>query len=125
MDALAASLGEGDVIAFSEDQTWYEGYLVLQLRERLPGRVVRGVVGDPQGSYEWLGAARSFVYVSTDDAAQWPTRERVEALLRQHHYEPESLPPIAEAVEGARGRFELIAHWPMHEGVQLWAWSER
>lgn len=125
VDALAASLGEGDIIAFSEDQTWYEGYLVLQLRERLPGRIVRGVVGDPQGSYEWLGVATNFVYVAADDGARWPTEERLDALLRQHHYDPDSLPPVAEAVAEAGGRFEMVEHWPLQDGVQLWVWRER
>ena len=40
-----------EVIVFSEDQRWYEGFVVLQLREYLNGHV-RGITADPTGIWE-------------------------------------------------------------------------
>lgn len=121
LDALASAVGAGDVIVFSEDQTWFEGFLVLQLRERLPGRRVRGVITDPQGSYEWVGVAGAVVTVGPLEGPAWPTTARLEAALAQHHYALEELPPVVDSLVQARERFGEVARWEL-EGVRVSVW---
>ncbi|MCB9765324.1 MAG: hypothetical protein H6739_36455 [Alphaproteobacteria bacterium] len=121
VDALAASLPPGEVIVFSEDQTWFEGFLVLQLRERRGGGV-RGVIGDPQGTFEWFNTARGFIYVSADGTPGWPSEARLEALMEQHHYSLEALPPVIETVRSGRDRYHMVAWWPLEGGGRVSAW---
>ena len=123
IDALAEALPPGEVLVFSEDQTWFEGFLILQLRERRPEQRVRGLLGDPQGVYEWFDRGQSFVHVESRIGADpWPRRERMEAALEQHHYELSELPPVLEEIEGGREDFALMAWWPLEHGgrVSLW-----
>jgi hypothetical protein len=122
LDDLAASLGGGEVITFSEDPVWAEIYLNLQLRERLPGQAVRGVLTDPQGAFEWLGVAEAFVWVSVNEGGDWPGLGRIESALVEQHYQLSELPPVAEAVSEARGHFQLVAWWPLQGGGRVRAY---
>ncbi|MCB9745262.1 MAG: glycosyltransferase family 39 protein [Alphaproteobacteria bacterium] len=122
VDALAASLGRSDVVVFSEDSDWYEGYLVLQLRERLPGARIKSVVGDPQGSYEWMGVAHAFVMVGEGGAPRWPSEAHLAEALVRNHYSLSELPPVVDAVLEVRGRFQLVAWWPLTGGRWVAAW---
>ncbi len=115
IDAVVSSLGPGEVVVFSEDQTWYEGFVVLQVRERLPGRRIRGLIVDPQGTYEWARTAGSVVHVSASTAG-WPRREQMEAVLEQHHYELQHLPPVIEVIEELEPRFRLHRAWSLPTG---------
>jgi hypothetical protein len=111
------------VITFSEDPVWAEIYLNLQLRERLPGQAVRGVLTDPQGAFEWLGVADAFVWVSVGEGGgEWPGLGRIEAALVEQHYQLSELPPVAESVSAARGQFQLVVWWPLPDGGRVQAY---
>jgi len=120
----AATCREGSIAAFSDDHTWYEGFLVLGLRERAHGRRVRGLISDPHGTYEWFRTAGTFVYVSTDPAAAWPTVRAMEATLEQHNYTLSELPPVVELIRELSPRWREVGRWPLpHGGVAVVFWN--
>ena len=124
LDEVAAALPPGDVITFSEDSLWFEGYVTLQMREALPESQVRGVIGDPWGSFEWYRAVGSFVIVQSSPEVRWPSQATLERGLTDHNYALEDLPPVAELIAGGGedGRFELLGSWPWRDGV-VSAWG--
>ena len=71
---LAAVLPDdaSEVHVFSMDETLYEGYLALLLREQRPEMRFRGVTLDPMGVREFWPQADAFVFFSTD-AHPWPS----------------------------------------------------
>ena len=126
IDAIAEALPPGEILVFSEDQTWFEGFLILQLRERLPEQKVRGLLGDPQGVYEWFDHGQSLVHVESRVGADpWPQAERMQAALEQHHYSLEELPPVVDEVERGREDFALVAWWPLEHGGRVSLWRRR
>ena len=56
LPAALTALGEGgppvQIAVLSEDEGLFEGFVVLTARERWPRAAVRGVIGDPVGTYE-------------------------------------------------------------------------
>ncbi|MEE2750082.1 MAG: glycosyltransferase family 39 protein [Myxococcota bacterium] len=116
VEALSEVLPPGDVLVFSEDGDWYEGYLVLQVREQLPGRRVRGLIGDPNGTYEWYRTAASLVYVGADPDQAWPSESQILATLEQQHYVLEDLPPVAEVIASLEPQFVELGAWPLNGG---------
>ncbi|MCP4803900.1 MAG: hypothetical protein GY884_00995 [Proteobacteria bacterium] len=120
VDTLAAALPPGEVVVFSEDSTWFEGYVVLQLRERRPDVTVRGLTSDPQGVYEWFDTSAAFVHVSTDVRGDaFPTTERMEASLSSHHVDLDALPPVLETLEEQSEAFDEVAWWPLEHGGRV------
>ena len=113
----------GQTVVFSDDYTWFEGFVVLGLRERLWPRQVRGLIGDPTGTYEWFEEADSFVYVSLEGDETWPSRERMEGALTQHHYTLSELPPAIDAIDGDRHNWQLVQSWPLSEGGLVTVWG--
>ncbi len=131
--AIAAAVegaGPGDeILVWSEDTALYEGYLVLTLRELAPGARVRGVLTDPQGTYE-LMSEQDFVVTATPPGAGWPGSERVRAELREDHYVLADLPPVDTAVAEAGADFEplwseLVVAAPELEPVELTVYRRR
>ncbi len=123
-DALVAALPEGDVITFSDDPTLFEGYLTLQLRERMEGSQVRGVIGDPTGSWEWFRTVSSFVVVRSGLSTDWPSAAEIDSNLEEQGYDLADLPSVAELIGGdtpERRRFELIDSWEWSGGT-VTAW---
>jgi len=116
VEELAEVLPPGEVLVFSEDGNWYEGYLVLQVRERLPGRRVRGLLGDPNGTYEWYRTAASLIYVGADPQQQWPSEAHIQAALAQQHYVLEDLPPVAKVISSLESDFVGLGAWPLADG---------
>ncbi len=125
IEAIAdASADVGQTVVFSEDYTWFEGFAVLNLRERLWPRQVRGLIGDPTGTYEWFQDADTFVYVSLDRSGDtWPETSRMEAALLQHNYTLEDLPPVIDIVEEDRLNWRLVGSWDLEEGGRVSVWG--
>jgi hypothetical protein len=117
IDVIAEACEGGDVVVFSQDSTWYEGYVVLQLRERLPGHQVRGMVGDPYGTYEWFASARYVVVVTdTPSGALWPSARTLRDALRSNHYTLSDLPPVVETWGQQQEHYVQVAWWPLGHG---------
>lgn len=125
VDEVAAACAEvGQMVVFSDDYTWYEGFLVLALRERHWPRQARGLIGDPTGTYEWFDEADCFVHVSLDgDADRWPSTERMEAALVQHNYTLEALPPAIEVIDEDRLNWREVQSWGLSEGGRVTVWG--
>lgn len=99
------------VVVFSEDPTLFEGFVVLKVREAWPGRAVRGVTTDPEGTFEWLGEAEGFVWVG-DPGGTWPGARQLRTELLRDHVDLSSGPPVVEAVVAAAERFVEVGRWP-------------
>ena len=110
MDALDASPG-ASILVFSEDQTLFEGFLILQVRESWPGRRVFGVTLNPNGSHEFLEEAESVIWVG-DPGAPWPTLQAIHTEIRMDGEDPVSYDPIGESLAGASERFREVGRWP-------------
>ena len=123
VEELSEVLPPGEVLVFSEDGNWYEGYLVLQIREQLPGQRVRGLLGDPNGTYEWYRTAASLVYVGTDPGQAWPTEAHIRDALEQQHYVLEELPPVAEVIASLEPQFVAVGAWPLEGGRKAQVFS--
>lgn len=120
--ALLAELdGAQRVVVFGEDHDWYEGYVVLGLREGLEASV-HGVIGDPQGAMEFVGAADHVVVIrESPDAADWPSESELYALLAEHHYSQEEVALLVAAFGAARLGYERVGEVPWQEGrVVVW-----
>jgi hypothetical protein len=105
----------GSVIVFSEDQSLYEGFLVLAVREAFPLAGVRGVTLDPHGSYESMADAEAFVWVSRGGEG-WPSRAAVQRELEGDHYVLDDLPPVWQTVIDTKSVFEEVGRWSIADG---------
>ncbi len=120
LESLSGAIPGGEVVVFSEDVAWFEGYVVLQLRERLPGQKVRGLISDPRGVYEWFDTAQGFVHVSTSRrGGAWPRESRMSEALEAHHYDLSDLPPVLSTITAAEQDFEQVASWPLEHGGRV------
>lgn len=125
LDEVAEAMGPepGGIGLVSEDQTLYEGFVQLAVRERWPEEPVRAVVLDPVGTYESLGQLQTFLWVG-ERGGGWPSESDLEGELRADHYELESLPPVVELVVEAGEDFEEI-HRAGTEDVDLVVYRRR
>ena len=120
IDTLAEAMPSGEVVVFSEDSTWFEGYVVLQLRERRPDATVRGLLSDPQGVYEWFDTSTALVHVSTDlRGSGWPEQDRMAAAIESHHMDLTDLPPVLETITEQEDDFRAVAWWPLEHGGRV------
>ena len=104
-----------EVIVFSEDQGWYEGFLVLQLRQALDAHV-RGITADPIGVWEFSDVAEYLVWVRpTTVASSFPQAGSITAELISDHYQIEELPAVSQKIEGLESEFEHIVDWTSEE----------
>ena len=104
-----------EVIVFSEDQGWYEGFVVLQLREQLDGHV-RGVTADPVGIWEFSEQADYIVWVrSTSVQSDFPQSGSMTAELISDHYDVETLPAVPKRIAEMKPDFERIVDWNSDE----------
>ena len=112
LDEAMASLAPlpKSILVLSEDETLYEGFVVLSARERWMWADVRGAVLDPQGTTELFGDIDRIVWVGPPGAA-WPSREGVERELSDDHYDLTTTPPVAERLSEAAGAFVEIGRW--------------
>lgn len=104
-----------EVIVFSEDQGWYEGFLVLQLRESLNGHI-RGITADPIGVWEFSDEAQYLVWARPAAVtASFPRAGAITAELISDHYEVETLPPVASKVSDLEREFTHVVDWHSDE----------
>lgn len=95
-----------EVIVFSEDQTFFEGFVVLEIREALDAHV-RGITQDPIGVWEFKEQAQYVLWV-TQSENYWPSKGRIETELIADHYKLAELPALAEGIVEMKGDFRLV-----------------
>lgn len=110
----------GDLVIFSDDPVYWEGYLHLRLRERLPDRSIRSLRLDPQGTWEWFRSSDRFLVVSATPG--WPATPRIAAALRQDHYLLDDLPPLLEMVRDDAPAWHPDDTLPLQGEVVLTSW---
>ena len=112
VEILSAIEGQPEeVVVFSEDQGWYEGFVVLQLREQLNGHV-RGVTADPIGVWEFSESTEYIVWVRPSSVkSAFPQAGSITAELISDHYSVETLPPVANRVAELESEFTHIVDW--------------
>jgi hypothetical protein len=98
------------VLALSLDDRFFEGFLALAIRERRPGAQVRGVVTDPNGTYELLADQQALLLV-TPAGGGWPDRAALNRELLADGYAIGDLPPVARSVSEAGEDFEETARF--------------
>lgn len=125
LEEATAALGPdpGGIVVLSEDETLFEGFVVLAAREAWPQEDVRGAVVDPVGTYEFLPQTGSLLTVGPR-GVRWPTARAVEAQLLADHYRLEALPPVARSLAQAATDFEEIGRWPGGD-IDVVAWRRR
>ncbi|MEC7946554.1 MAG: hypothetical protein VX265_03240 [Myxococcota bacterium] len=99
------------VLALSLDDRLFEGFLALAIRERRPGAQVRGVITDPNGTYELLEDQQALL-LATPAGGGWPTRAALNRELLAVGYAIGQLPPVAKVVAEAAADFEETARFP-------------
>ena len=124
MDPLLSKISETDAnpaetMVFSSSQQWYEGFVVVQLRQEIDGHV-RGVTTDPQGLWEFMDEATYFVWVhDAQSMGSWPSVGSIEAELLSDHYELDSLPALAAKIAVDRDNWESLGQWDTKEEVRI------
>jgi len=103
---LTVSLDDsgGEILVFSESDIYYEGFVVLSLRERFPNRKIRSIVLDPQGANELWSQSEHFVWIRTE-LNPWPTEGAIQAELLADHRDLIQVPPIAGTISGLQDEF--------------------
>lgn len=121
VDAVVAEI-EGqpkEVIVFSEDQGWYEGFVVLQLRESLNGHV-RGVTSDPTGIWEFADQAAYLIWVrSTASTDVFPQGAQITTELLSDHYDLAETPDLMTKIPAMQSDFQLLKTWTSQEDSQI------
>ena len=108
-----------EVIVFSEDQGWYEGFVVLQFREYLNGHI-RGVTADPTGIWEFKDQAEYLIWVRpTASTDVFPQGGRITAELLSDHYTLDELPDLSTAIPTMSTEFTLLDTWQSQEDSQI------
>jgi hypothetical protein len=105
---LDLDLQTSQMLVFSSDQTFFEGFLLLKLRKfyQKPNNI-RGLVLDPMGSREFLEDFDHFVWISNDETKAWPSKNDIEEELLLDHYDINKLPPVAQQWSKQNKNFEL------------------
>ena len=110
----AGAAGPGEtgpaVLVLSLDDRFFEGFLALAVRERLPGAQVRGVVTDPNGTYELLSDQQALMLV-TPSGGGWPDRASLNRELVADGQAVADLPPVAKSVSEAGSGFRESARF--------------
>jgi hypothetical protein len=123
LDAAAGTIGNQarHVAVLADRRLVFEGFVVLLLREKLPGAFVRGVSLDPEGTYEMFRTVDVLVRVG-DPEGSWPTAGDVDVQLRLDHRDPAAIPPVGEEVAAAAPAFDRQAIWqaPGLGAVTVW-----
>ncbi len=110
----AGAAGPGEtgpaLLVLSLDDRLFEGFVALAVREQVPGAQVRGVVTDPNGTYELLADQQALLLVVADGGG-WPGRGALNRELLADGYDLTQLPPVAEAVSEAGEGFVEVARF--------------
>ncbi len=104
-----------EVIVFSEDQGWYEGFVVLQLRQYLDGHI-RGLTADPIGVWEFSEQAEYLIWVHPASVTgSFPSSGSITTELVSDHYDLNDLPPVSNKVADLASEFALVFQWESRE----------
>ena len=112
------------VSVLSENQLLFEGFLLLAVRERWPDTPARGVVMDPQGTFEHFHEIDTLLWVGPKDTA-WPSIEGIEAQLRSDHIDPDTVPPAARVLASQQVAFEEQGRWSVDDVQDLVVFHRR
>ena len=100
-----------EVVVFSEDQMFFEGFVVLSLREKIDGNV-RGITQDPIGVWEFNQEAKYFVWVTQEKITEdWPRKSQIEVELISDHYQLSELPEISTMMMEQKQHFQKTGEW--------------
>jgi len=111
------------IAVFSQDHTLFEGFVALAAREIYPDARVRGVVLDPNGTFEDFDETQYLLWVASRSGAHlaassqksehvYPMKTHILKELESDHYSLKELPPVAEKVAAQRAMFDLVGVWP-------------
>lgn len=127
LPAALTALGEGgppvQIAVLSEDEGLFEGFVVLAARERWPRAAVRGVIGDPVGTYELFDEIDAILTIHPRGAG-WPDERRILLQLVADHYDARDLPPLAPRVAGGKAGFVQVGQ-QQTELLDLIAWRRQ
>ena len=122
---LAAVLPENatEVHLLSLDETLYEGYLALLLREQRPETRFRGVTLDPMGVREFWPQADYFLFL-TSGLKSWPSQSQIEDELKQDYgiEKASHFPPIGAKIARESEKFQLVSQADFEQGT-LWCYK--
>lgn len=116
LDEAMSAMGESpsSIAVLSQDHMLFEGFVVLAAREAHPNAQVRGVVLDPQGSFEELGSVEFLLWVGPTGEPR-PSQAGVEAELLADHYQLAEVPPVASALQQQAAQLVEVGRWPAGE----------
>ena len=104
-----------EILVFSQDQQWYEGFVVLQLRQYFEGHV-RGVTADPIGVWEFSEEATYLVWVRPISVGEdFPVASAITMELISDHYQLDALPPVSEKIQSLSTQFVEVVRWTSEE----------
>lgn len=100
-----------EVIVFSDDQLFFEGFVVMKLRETLDGHV-RGITQDPIGVWEFKAESEYFIWVTQESNLEdWPRKSQIEIELLSDHYEISELPALSTGIMEQKENFQKVDEW--------------
>ena len=99
------------ILVLSQDHRLFEGFLLLQVRERWPDTPARGAVMDPHGTFEMFHEMDTFVWVGPTGAS-WPTASAIQDEMESDHMDPETMPPAPRVVEAGQSSFIEVHRTP-------------
>lgn len=109
------------IAVFSQDDRFYEGFLVLAVRAGVPGSQARGVVLDPKGTFELFAHAQALLTVSPRESG-WPTADAISRELLADHYVLSEQPDVAGVVAQAEEQFVQTARFAAGD-LDLVVWT--
>jgi hypothetical protein len=98
------------ISVLSEAHHLYEGFLLLAVREQWPDATVRGVVTDPQGTFEQFHEMDAFLWVGPEGSL-WPTSTSIIAEMEDDHMDVQSMPPAPRVVQSGASDFVEVGRW--------------
>jgi hypothetical protein len=108
----------------SEAHHLFEGFLLLAVRERWPDVQVRGVVTDPQGTFEQFHEVDAFLWVGPQ-GEPWPTAASIIAEMEEDHMDVQSMPPAPRVVADGASSFDEVGRWPAGQAMDLVVFHRR
>jgi hypothetical protein len=117
--AAPHSTGENPgAVMFSDAHQAYEGQAMPTLRLLLDTREVYGLMMEPEAFAERAATSNCFVYVSGDEARDWPTPTSIDETITPFGYDPLSDRQVA-ALAGLRSRMTVRDAWPVRDGGRI------
>ncbi len=111
------------ISVFSEDQTLFEGFALLAVREAWPDAHARSVTNDPTGTYEFFAQTDTVLWIGPRGMG-WPSKADIEGEMIADHLDLTQYPPVADVVASAAPEFSLVGRWST-EDVDLVVYRRR